>query len=297
MENLNINNKCNQRCVFCNTQRLLKYNAWKETTTEEIIDQLDNVTNKKNVNFTGGGEVTLLKNLPRLIQYAKKIGIQEVGMETNAVLLSYKDYVKKLKASGLDYCIVSLHSHKEDISDWITQCPGSFNKTIKGLENLQDEAIKIKCILHTINKLNYKNMIEFIKYIRKKFNPNEFGLCFIRPIKNDINSESITPSLTEIKKYLHETLKFCKQNNINITISERLGIPLCFLKGYEKFSGEFLSFINTKNDVQLIDKVKSEECKKCSFNSYCSGISDNYSRLFGTEELVPQNIRIENFIK
>ena len=148
MVSLSIHNKCNQFCVFCNTQMLLHKKIWQEPTKQEIIKQVEDAAKKTdNINFTGGGEVTVLPYLPELIRYTKKLGVNKVGIETNGVLLSLLEYVKKLKESGLDYCGVSLHSHKEAVSDWITQSPGTFKHTICGLQNLQKEGIKIEYIL------------------------------------------------------------------------------------------------------------------------------------------------------
>ncbi len=304
MVNLMIHNKCNQFCVFCNTQKLLQDNIWKDTDKVEIVKQLENAAKKDTeVNFTGGGEPTMLKDLPEMIKYAKSLGIEKVCIETNAILLSYIDYVRKLKESGLDYCIVSLHSYKEGISDQITQTPGGFKYTIQGLKNILRADIKVRCILHTINKLNYKDLINFIIFVKKNFSEiNNFGFSFIRPIANDKKSQSITPSLNNIKKYLHEALSYCKKNSINIDVSPGLGIPLCFMEGFEEYVSEFLIYLREGRDEHKKrsyqeEKIKGEQCKVCKMNICCSGVHKNYADLYGTDELVPLHTDLNKLIK
>ena len=97
MINLNIHNKCNQRCIFCNTQKLLTDKIWKETTTKKILKKIKkNIEKSDTINFTGGGEATLIKELPQLIKYAKLIGYKKICIETNAMLFSYFSFLKKL---------------------------------------------------------------------------------------------------------------------------------------------------------------------------------------------------------
>jgi len=303
MINLTIHNKCNQFCVFCNTQRLLLDKVWKETTKEDILKQIQDAAKKNDVvSFTGGGEVTMLKDLPGLIRYAKSLGIKEVHIETNAVLLAYPDYTRKLKDSGLDYCIVSLHSHKEEISDFLTQKKGSFRYTIKGLSNLIKENIPIKTVFHTITKFNYKDLKQFIIFMRNDFGINSFGLSFIRPIQLFEKSIKSTPSLTEIESYLHEALDFCNENLIKATISPGLGVPLCFLRGYEEYSQEFLIYLNrgkSQHEEQSYasEKIKDLKCKKCSMKFCCGGIHRNYADIYGTNELKPINQNPKELIK
>jgi len=299
MVNLSIHNKCNVCCIFCNTQKLLRDRIWKETTTSEIRDQLKGNACADVVNFTGGGEVTLLRELPELILYAKRLGIREVGMETNGVLLSYPDYVSRLKESGLDWCTISLHSHIREISDAICQTDGAFDLTHKGMKNLQEYGIHIESILHTITALNYKHLKEFIVWARKNIEFKTISLSFIRPISEDKKSINLTPRLSDVEPFLHKALEYCTQNSIGISISAGLGIPLCFMQGYEHFSCELQTYClcgaaEHKKKSYAYEKIKGEQCIKCSFGKCCSGVEQSYAKLYGLNELRPQNRDIDS---
>jgi MoaA/NifB/PqqE/SkfB family radical SAM enzyme len=294
MANLMVHNRCNQCCVFCNTQKLLREKVWKETTKEEVKEQLQQAAKvDSTVLFTGGGEVTMMHDLPEMIAYAKGLGVKEVGVETNAVLLSYLSYARMLKQSGLDYCVVSLHSHREPVSDWITQTPGSFKLTLEGLGNLQREEIEIRRVMHTITKLNYRELPEFIVFMRNRIaNLNNFGLSFIRPIKGDAKSTAITPGLTEVKAWLHKAIDYCEKERISVALSAGLGVPLCFLEEHEGYSSEFMTYVllgeeEHKRASYESEKTKGDQCKSCSLDVCCSGLHINYADLYGTSELSP----------
>ena len=292
---------CNQLCIYCANPRLLKNRQAKATTKKEIIERIEKAANTSDfVCFTGGGEPTMEKKLPYFISYAKKLGIQKVGIETNGMLLCYPEYTQKLKEHGLDYCVVSLHSHKEHISDKITQVKDGFKCTINGLENLKKEKIRIACILHTITKLNYKDLTEFIVFMNKKFGINNFSLSFIRPIETE-ESKNITPSLTESKIYIHNAFEYSRKNSINVSMSVSYGIPLCFMQGFENLSDELKVFVKQGKDEHkkrslAQDKIKDKKCNLCSFDRCCSGIPKAYADLYGSNELTPQKIDLNKIL-
>lgn len=302
MINININNKCNQFCVFCETQKFLSENNWKSTTDGDIKKQIEEASKKSSsINFTGGGEPTMVKKLPELIRFAKFLGLKSVCMETNGLLLSYFDYLKKLKDNGLDSCIISLHSNKEEISDLITQKPGSFKLTIKGMNNLIKLNIPIRSVYFTITRLNYKDIKGFIMYIYNRFKVENFWISFIRPLDSSVKSKGFTPRISEVINPLFDAIDYCKDNDIKIVFSPNLGIPLCFLENYEEYSGELKIYINHGNsEIKKIrdsyNKFKPDKCNSCSFSDCCSGIPKNYVNIYGTGELLPVKKSLKNII-
>jgi pyruvate-formate lyase-activating enzyme len=299
--NLAIHNLCNQNCIFCQTQKLIHDKIWQETTEDDVLNQIREVARKSGeISFTGGGEVTMLKHLPELIHEAKQLGIQKVSIETNAVLCAYDNYAKKLKESGLDSFVVSLHSHKEQVSDFITQKPGSFRLTIKGINNMAKLGIKLEGVYHTITSLNYRHLREFVGFV-KGFGARLIVFSFIRPIKADQKSASITPHMTDVRPYLHSAIDYCKSESIVAGVSAALGIPLCFLDGYEEFSHELLAYAAQgpedfkKNS--LPQKVKGKHCSRCSLDPSCSGVFESYADIYGTEELAQSGKELKKLLE
>ena len=105
---------CNQECLHCLNPIILRNKIEKETTEKEIYEKIKNAAKKSDeICITGEGEPTMHKGLATFIEYAKSIGIKRVGLHTNGMLFYYKEYVNKLKESGLDFCSVTLFSHKD----------------------------------------------------------------------------------------------------------------------------------------------------------------------------------------
>ena len=289
-----IRNKCNQRCVYCNNPNLIENGTFKETSHQEIMQQISN--SKGEVLFSGGGEPTLFKNLPYYIHLAKKRYKCCVGLETNGMVLSYYKYAEKLKHSGLDYCVISLHGCNETISDSITQTPGSHRLTIKGISNLKKAKIPLVGVLHTLCGPNYTTFPSFIR-LMQELHICSVGLSFIRPIAGDTKSESITPKFQSVKPHLRTGLSLAT-GKIGVRFSAGLWVPPCMLPDQINRFDEIKVFIEGGKNQHMEqshyqDRIKPSECRGCSLGICCSGVQKSYACLHGTIELHRQHISFE----
>ena len=124
--------RCNNDCAHCYNARERNF---PELTTEQwfkIIDQLW-ALGVPHIIFTGG-EATLRKDLPELIQHAENNG-QITGLNTNARRLSDEKYIQTLVDAGLDHVQVTVESCDEQIHDEMMRAKGAFKQTIQGLKN------------------------------------------------------------------------------------------------------------------------------------------------------------------
>jgi MoaA/NifB/PqqE/SkfB family radical SAM enzyme len=290
MQNIVVFSPCNQRCLHCSNPILLG-NALKESSKEEIFSQINNVVSMDSLCITGGGEPTMLPFLPELISTAKERGIKEIGIETNCVRLSDSEYSRILKESGLDYCKVSLHSHIEAVSDKITQTPGSYKSTHNGIKNARSEDISVSSVLHTLSSLNISGFPEFIRFVERCC-IKRIGVSFIRPLEGDKASESITPKISDSMGYIRKGFDYCREKKIRLIMDPALGIPPCFMVGYEEFCGELNIFTQKRPDEHkkrsyASQKMKPESCLACSLYGRCSGLHKSYVNLYGATELCP----------
>ncbi|MAG95000.1 MAG: radical SAM/SPASM domain-containing protein [Planctomycetaceae bacterium] len=168
--------RCNLACTFCyagcgtsdatpgNAEKEKHRNWWKfwrrsmrwqdrhqkrdpvqeEMTGEEVlrvIDQIAVVGKVPSVSFTGG-ECTLRPELPEFIAHARERGMR-VNIITNGLTCASRDYVDGLVAAGLTSAQISLEGPDAEIHDALTQRPGSFSKTMRGLTNLRNAGLHV----------------------------------------------------------------------------------------------------------------------------------------------------------
>lgn len=112
-----------------------------EAEVLRVIDQIAQVGKVPSVSFTGG-ECTLRPELPLFIRHARENGMR-VNIITNGITSSSKEYVDKLVAAGLTSAQVSIEGPNAEVHEALTQRPGSFNKTVRGIKNLRDAGLHV----------------------------------------------------------------------------------------------------------------------------------------------------------
>lgn len=147
---------CNQDCGFCWQDR-----RWQGYERQQILTWIEDLAAAgARQLLISGGEPTLDPALAEYVALARARGIAQVGLETNAILLGKPERLGPLLAAGLGHAIVSLHSPDGAVSDRMTRAPGTFAKTVAGLQALLQAGLPIDAnavlsaqSLHTIAQL------------------------------------------------------------------------------------------------------------------------------------------------
>lgn len=139
--------RCNLRCVHCyNFDRALPYpkeRAGRELGADEIRSVLDQLAalGCLFVAFTGG-EALLHPQLDDFIRHARKRRFA-VRVKSNGTLLG-RERVARLVDAGAIGVDVSLYGASPATHDAFTLDPGSFERTVQGIENARDAGMLVK---------------------------------------------------------------------------------------------------------------------------------------------------------
>ena len=106
-----------------------------------------------------GSEITLRRDLPELAQMARSHGFEHVRIQTHGMRLADMGYCSELVAAGVDEYFISVTAADAETHDLITQAPGSFDKTLRGLENLESfEGVVTRCTNTVITERSYRQL-------------------------------------------------------------------------------------------------------------------------------------------
>ncbi|NQU99825.1 MAG: radical SAM protein [Parcubacteria group bacterium] len=302
-------NDCNEDCLFCVRRGDASPIEFIDTKKAKEI-----LLKKRKQGYEGiyfdGGEPTLRKDLIELVQFAKDKKFRVVSILTNGVLLSKDKLVKDLlsvkntKNFSLSFSI-SLHSHRKDISEKLVARKNTFNKTIKGIENLIKNGCRNLSLYRIITKYNYRDLPTFVNFVHKKFPQiKNITFSFIYPAGAALKNKNIFPRLSKVESYFQEALNLCKKYEISFSITTCGTIPLCFLKGYEYLlinqqeldRPENVGLIDSSQDGEFElatkefhqeTKIKASWCADCLYNDKCGGIWRTYVEMYGIDELKP----------
>ncbi len=291
--------RCNNNCRFCYCGD--KKETVPPLSTEEAKTKIELGRKQGStiVDFLGG-EPTIRKDLPELIEFAKKTGYRSVSITTNGRMLSDRNYAEKLACSGLTQVIFSVHGHTPKLHDFLTQTEGSFEQLEQGMKNLKEANPKIYyCTNTVILKPNIKHLPEIAaKCIELGANGMEF--IFPHPMGNARkNFDCMVPRLGELIGVLQETVAVGTKNGLK-HIAVRY-VPFCYLRGIEFFAGEYSALsemkevhlapefedFNVEQGRKASGRVKGIQCFGCTKNDECEGIFNYYAEKRGFSELVP----------
>ena len=300
--------ECNENCLFCvkggenEPTRYLNTAESKKAILKAAKEGWEHI-------FFDGGEPTIRPDLIELITFAKESGFRKVTLLTNAVKLSDESYageiMKVAQKPNFNFNFsISLHSHKKEISEYLVGKKETFDKTIKGIENIARMGGNIS-IYHIICRYNFKDLPGFVDFLKKKF-PKTRNICFsfIYPEGAARENKHIFPKLSKVDPYLQKALKKTEESEMTFTIATCGILPLCYLRGYEIYTinqqknekPENVKIIDSAKEENFIlatqkfhekTKVKNSRCGLCLLDKMCSGIWNFYAGIHGVDELKP----------
>jgi len=136
---LEVASVCDLACPHCYRQYIATPDKLMSTDLAfKLIDQLAE-QGVPSVKFNWRGEPLMNRDLPKIIDYAKRNGVLETIINTNATLLK-GEYAEELMSSGLDLLIYSFDGGSKKTYDKLRVGrfkENRFEDTIKNIENFQ----------------------------------------------------------------------------------------------------------------------------------------------------------------
>lgn len=142
--------RCNHLCTFC-------YNSptgSPEMSTPQIFEALRKISEFGVLYLTlTGGEAMCHRDFWAIAEEVRRLGMA-LRVYTNGYLLADPKTVERLKALSPTEVEVSIHGARPESHDALTKIAGSFEKTVRALENLVAAGLKVnlKCPITRLNQ-------------------------------------------------------------------------------------------------------------------------------------------------
>ncbi|MBX3024572.1 radical SAM protein [bacterium] len=275
---------CNQDCTFCSANET-SANVW--TQHDEMLRAIARAARRRVLRLSfSGGEPTLSRHLVTYVRCASRLGIKEIELVTNAVLLARKEKVDELVAAGLTHAFVSLHAHDEALSLQSTQKVGDFARTVQGIKHLV-AAGRQTALNHVITARNYPYLREYVDFVRAELGGRvKISFAFVTPQFKALDNIEVMPRLSLVMPYLKRALYRAIEIGQPFSIGSRQGIPFCFLDEFRAWSDGYV-LPNSAIAEDAPQKQRGPMCDACRFGRYCTGLWRPYVAQYGFDELRP----------
>jgi cyclic pyranopterin phosphate synthase len=189
---LNVTNRCSNSCYFCfrkfkNGIREFNLKLEKEPTSEEVIEELQKVINRKDwseVVFCGFGEPLERLNLVlEVTRWVKKHYWKAVRVDTNGqgyLLNKGRGVILELKEAGVDKVSVSLNAYDKATYNQVCKpvFEDAYENVLEFIKKAKEESLETEATAVTIPEVDLAKVKELAERIGVKFTVREYIPCF-----------------------------------------------------------------------------------------------------------------------
>lgn len=285
---LTVHFNCNLKCTHCMIEGTM------DRLKPETMDDFERILarNRQERRWKGviltGSEVTLRPDLPDLARMARDSGFEHVRIQTHGMRLASERYCRELVEAGIDEYFVSVTAADAATHDAITEVPGSFDKTVRGLENL-DAFDHVMALTNTvITRRSYRQLPDVVERFRHLRRLVQMEFWNYWPMKETDDKDLIASHL-DVLPFLREAIHRARAYG---RVVEVKNFPECLL-------GEDSDALENDQPTLIIDPEFWPEFMRngfhqCVHRSYCGarrclGLNTAYVNKFGwhADVLVP----------
>jgi len=280
--------RCNLACTHCMIEGTMD---WLEPESvgrlRQVLDHNQQQHTWKGLILTGA-EITLRRDLPDLARLARANGFERVRIQTHGMRLADLDYCRELIDAGVNEFFVSVAGPDAEAHDGITTVPGSFDKTVRGLENL-DRFEDVLAITNTVvTKLSYRHLPAVVDRLSGINRLAQMEFWNYWPM-SETDAKDLLVSHMEVRPYLLEAVRRLRAMGRGVEVKN---FPECLLR-------EDRAALDNSQPKLLIDPAFWHEFRRNGFNQcvhrsacgyrHCLGLNSAYIRKFGwhADEFVP----------
>ena len=279
--------KCNLKCQHCMIEGTMDWLQPESMSSfHEVLAANREQQLWRGIIFTGS-EVTLRRDLTELARMSRDNGFSHVRIQTHGMKLANEKYLQELVDAGIDEYFVSITASDAATHDAITQVPGSFERTMRGLENLEhhDVATMTNTV---ITRLSYEQLPALVERVGHLQRLKRMDFWNYWPMRENDDKDLIASHL-DVLPYLRDAIAGARERGITLEIKN---FPECLL-------GSDREYLNNDQPELIIDPEFWPEFMRngfhqCAHRSYCGaerclGLNTAYIEKFGwhADVLVP----------
>jgi MoaA/NifB/PqqE/SkfB family radical SAM enzyme len=272
-----VNFHCNQSCTFCFVSTHLP------SPGEDVVRAaIEDAARRGTKVILSGGEPTLNPALADYIRLAKSLSKMPVQLQTNAVRLDDPSIVLALVEAGLDEAFVSLHGATAEVSDRVTETPGTFVRTRAGIDELAKTKILV-VINFVLCRTNFLEATAFVRLVAERWPKALVNFSFVAPSSDLVpRTTALIPRYVEVLPHLAEAMQLARDRGLRVVGLESMcGLPLCLVPG----SVRDLALAEIPEGFDAGEFIKGAACQDCALETRCHGLRRGYAAMYGEGEL------------
>ncbi len=291
--------RCNIACTFCMVEDALDTFAGTSAASFRRFAADPGALGGASRVIFSGGEVTLAKDLLEYVAIARAVpGVEHVRLQTNAIRLGDRAYLRALIDAGVDEYFVSFHAADAETYDAIAQRKGSFAGIVRGLEAIRDSGATL--FTNTAVVAANHRALPAVVELASSFGPRSIELWNYWPRGDGDGGRLLAARVADVRAPLLEALALAIAKGIPPVVK---WFPRCLLGALAwcQDDGQPPALIEDGYWEQepaygcLYEGVCADSVgrppQRSGAGGKCAGLSDAYVQRFGWEEHLLQPVR------
>jgi MoaA/NifB/PqqE/SkfB family radical SAM enzyme len=277
--------RCNLRCVHCMIEDTMHRLAPESAERfDEVLAENIRERRWKGLILTGS-EITLRRDLPELARRARASGFEHVRIQSHGMHLADPQYCKTLIEAGVDEYFISVAGADAETHDALTTVAGSFDKTLRGLEILDQHPQAVTLTNTVVTRRSYKLLPAVVERLAHLQRLRQMEFWVYWPM-SETDEKDLLASHAEIAPYLREAVGRARALGRGVEVKN---FPQCLL------GDEGSALMNTQPQL-LIDPAFWPEFMRNGFyqcvyrdrcaSTECLGLSTAYIAKYGYDEQI-----------
>ncbi len=275
--------RCNLKCVHCMIEDTMDVLVPESARTfEELLEHNAEHKSWKGLILTGS-EITLRRDLPMLARMAREAGFEHVRIQTHGMHLARESYCRELVEAGIDEYFVSVAGADAESHDAITGVQGSFDKTLRGLENVDGYDDVVSITNTVVTRKNYRLLPAVVERLGhlKRLLQMEFWVYW--PM-SETDEKDLIASHRDIRPFLRQAMGMARERGRTVEVKN---FPECLL-------GDDGDTLSNSQPQLYIDPAFWPEFMRNGFyqcvyrdrcgSQECLGLTTAYIEKYGWEE-------------
>ena len=287
--------QCNYRCPMCSNSGRPEAFFIK---TPELLRRVEHLAEAgfRRVVLTGG-EPTIHPGMWEVVAALRERGM-EWDCNTHGGSFADADLARRAAKAGLKRAIVSVHSHRPDVSAAIFGVSESkHEQTVQGIANLA--ATKVRVLLNAVvTRLNADHLAEYVRWVVDQFGTKvRMKIAFPSTSGKGGEWPEIHIRYEEIKDEIARVREAAVELGASVDFES---FPNCVLGARDAWNVSRSGFGETHylediegmelysiRHIEAVLSLYPETCQTCAALEQCPGVAVGYAKRWGTSELVP----------
>lgn len=275
--------RCNLKCVHCMIEDTM--DRLKPQTPEQLhaLFAHNGMHRKWKGLILTGSEITLHRDLPEWVRAARLSGFEKVRIQTHGMRLGSESYCRELVDAGVNEFFVSIAGADAATHDEITTVPGSFEKSMRGLEILDGIPDVVTITNTVVTERSYRQLPELVQVLAHLKQLAQMEFWFYFPM-SELDDKNLIASHLDALPILKKAIDKAWQIGRGIEVKN---FPECLL-GKDR-----IALYNDQPELYIDDAFWDEFMRngfyQCAHREQCAskqclGLNTAYIKKFGWHE-------------